>query len=417
MTALSQLVAWVLAGFYALIPNYGIAIILLGLTFMILVVPLTLKSTRSMLAMQKLQPKMKQLQQQHKNDRVALNQALTELYKEEGVSPFGSCIPTLLPLPLFYVLYRVITGLSAKGPSGCKGDACHAMPLYLNPGTAMYKALVASAPPGEGAQMHAFGINLSQSAWTALTKGLGFAEIFGSLLLLLIMIGANYYQQVQITNLNPMVRQNQQMSSQMQIMRFFPVVFGLICIRLPSGLVLYYAVSALFRVGQQWMMYHYDPKVIALVAKDDRDIEVMEARLEDTERRKPKPSGAKGQTSSGPPQKKSPAAGAAAAAGSSASGSPGSKPSGSKPPGSGVSGAGTSGAGTSGSGPPDNAPQNGGTAAAKPPARMPQAKQPKPVPVGEDGAADGNANGQVSSPTSTSSGNGQRNRNRRRKGR
>ena len=114
MTALSQLVAWVLAGFYALIPNYGIAIILLGLTFMILVVPLTLKSTRSMLAMQKLQPKMKQLQQQHKNDRIALNQALTELYKEEGVSPFGSCIPTLLPLPLFYVLYRVITGLSAK---------------------------------------------------------------------------------------------------------------------------------------------------------------------------------------------------------------------------------------------------------------------------------------------------------------
>ena len=114
MTALSQLVAWVLAGFYALIPNYGVAIFLLGLTFMILVVPLTLKSTRSMLAMQKLQPKMKQLQQQHKNDRVALNQALTELYKEEGVSPFGSCIPTLLPLPLFYVLYRVITGLSSR---------------------------------------------------------------------------------------------------------------------------------------------------------------------------------------------------------------------------------------------------------------------------------------------------------------
>ncbi len=177
------------------------------------------------------------------------------------------------------------------------------MPLYLNPGTAMYKALVASAPPGEGAQMHAFGINLSQSAWTALTKGLGFGEIFGSLLLLLIMIGANYYQQVQITNLNPMVRQNQQMNSQMQLMRFFPVIFGLICIRLPSGLVLYYAVSALFRVGQQWMMYHYDPKVIALVAKDDRDIEVMEARLDDTERKKTKPGGSK-PPRAGPPSSK-----------------------------------------------------------------------------------------------------------------
>jgi YidC/Oxa1 family membrane protein insertase len=368
MTALSQLVAWVLAGFYALIPNYGIAIILLGLTFMVLVVPLTLKSTRSMLAMQKLQPKMKQLQQQHKNDRLALNQALTELYKEEGVSPFGSCIPTLLPLPLFYVLYRVITGLSNKGPAGCKGDACHAMPLYLNPGTAMYKALVASAPPGEGAQMHAFGINLSQSAWTALTKGLGFAEIFGSLLLLLIMIGANYYQQVQITNLNPMVRQNQQMNSQMQIMRFFPIVFGLICIRLPSGLVLYYAVSALFRVGQQWMMYHYDPKVIALVAKDDRDIEVMEARLEDSGGKKQKP----------PPSKGQPA------------------------------------------GPPQSKPQPAAPSPSKPSqAKMPQAKsQPKPLPASQDGArTDGKANGQVPSRNPSSQGSGQRNRSRRRKGR
>ncbi len=288
MNSLSQLVGWILAGFYSLVPNFGIAIILLGLTFMILVVPLTLKSTRSMLAMQRLQPKMKQLQQQHKNDRMALNQALTELYKEEGVSPFGSCIPTLLPLPLFYVLYRVIIGLGAKGPSGCKGDACHAMPLYINPGTQMYKALVASANPGEGAQMHAFGINLSVSAWSALTKSLGLWEVFGSLLLLLIMIGANYYQQVQITNLNPMVRRNQQMNSQMQMMRFFPIIFGLICIRLPSGLVLYYAVSALFRVGQQWTMYQYDPKVKALVARDDRDIDVMEERLEEADRPRPK---------------------------------------------------------------------------------------------------------------------------------
>jgi YidC/Oxa1 family membrane protein insertase len=376
MNALSQLVAWVLAGFYSLVPNYGIAIILLGLTFMVLVVPLTLKSTRSMLAMQKLQPKMKQLQQQHKNDRLALNQALTELYKEEGVSPFGSCIPTLLPLPLFYVLYRVITGLSSKGPAGCKGDACHAMPLYLNPGTAMYKALVASAPPGEGAQMHAFGINLSQSAWTALTKGLGFAEIFGSLLLLLIMIGANYYQQVQITNLNPMVRQNQQMNSQMQIMRFFPIVFGLICIRLPSGLVLYYAISALFRVGQQWMMYHYDPKVIALVAKDDRDIEVMEARLEDTDKRKPK--GVPKGPAAGPPPAKPPAAG-------------------------------------------DPSPGQlaaGASAAKASSAKMPQAKsQPKPLPANQNGApTDGKANGQVPARNPNSQGSAQRNRNRRRKG-
>ncbi len=216
--------------------------------------------------------------------------------------------------------------------------------------------------------MHAFGINLSQSAWTALTKGLGFAEIFGSLLLLLIMIGANYYQQVQITNLNPMVRQNQQMNSQMQLMRFFPIIFGLICIRLPSGLVLYYAVSALFRVGQQWMMYHYDPKVIALVAKDDRDIEVMEARLDDTERKRAKPT-----------QSKSPRAG-----------------------------------------PPPSKPPPSEPVQPKPSqAKMPQAKSPpKSLPPGQNGAPNGgNTNGQVPSVNPSSQANGQRNRSRRRKGR
>ncbi len=287
MTSLEKLVAWVLAGFYSLVPNYAAAIVLLGLSFMVLVVPLTLKSTRSMLAMQKLQPKMKQLQQQHKNDRLALNQALTELYKKEGVSPFGSCLPAILPLPLFYVLYRVIVGLGAKVRVG---SSYQAAPLYLSHKTKMYKDLVASARgTGLGAQIHSLGINLATSAWTAITKTHSVGEVVGSCVLLLIMIGANYYQQVQITNLNPMVRQNQQMNSQMQLMRYFPILFGLICIRLPSGLILYYAVSALFRVGQQWMMYRYDPKVKALVARDDRDIEVVEARLEEIEGKPARP--------------------------------------------------------------------------------------------------------------------------------
>jgi len=300
VTSLEKLVAWVLAGFYSVVPNYAAAIVLLGLSFMVLVVPLTLKSTRSMLAMQKLQPKMKQLQQQHKNDRLALNQALTELYKREGVSPFGSCLPAILPLPLFYVLYRVIVGLGAKT---CVRTVGQAAPLYLSHHTKMYKNLKASAlGTGQGAQIHSLGINLATSAWTAITKTHAVGEVVGSLLLLFIMIGANYYQQVQITNLNPMVRQNQQMNSQMQLMRFFPLLFGVICIRLPSGLILYYAVSALFRVGQQWMMYRYDPKVKALVARDDRDIEVVEARLEEIEGKPARP----GLPKSSPPRRPPP---------------------------------------------------------------------------------------------------------------
>src|SRR5579875_2832586 len=224
MTALYNLVGWILAGFYALVPNYAVAIILLGITFMALVVPFTLKSTRSMLAMQKLQPKVKQLQEQHRNNKLAFNQAVTDLYKD----------------------------------------------------------LMASAAqhPGPGATIHAFGIDLAESAWTAITKNLGLAEIFGSLFLLLVMIAANYYQQVQITNLNPMARQSQQANSQLKFMRLFPIIFGVISIRFASALVLYYAVSALFRVGQQWAMYRFDPKVKALVAED---IGVVEARFSEIE--------------------------------------------------------------------------------------------------------------------------------------
>jgi YidC/Oxa1 family membrane protein insertase len=298
MSSLSKLVAWIMAGFYSLIPSYAFAIIAIGITFMVLIIPFTLKSTRSMLAMQKLQPQMKQLQQQHKEDKLALQQAISELYKKEGVNPLGGCLPALAPFPLLYVLYHVINGLSnvKKVGSGYLAD-----PLYLNTKTRMYRNLIASAPhhavatkAAAAAQIHALGLNLATSAWDAINQHLGFGAIFGSLLLIVVNIAANFYQQVQISNLNPMVKQNQQMSQQMRFMRYFPIILGVIWIRLGSGLVLYYCVSAIFRVVQQWMMYHYDPRVKALVAKDDHDIEVLDAKLRELEHKPPRPATANG---------------------------------------------------------------------------------------------------------------------------
>src|SRR5262249_12303998 len=100
-------IAWVLAPIHAVIPNYAIAIIVLSVLWMIIISPLTLKSTRSMLAMQKLQPELKKLQEKHKDDRQAFAQAQMDLFREHNVSPFGSCLPMLLPLPIFFGLYRV----------------------------------------------------------------------------------------------------------------------------------------------------------------------------------------------------------------------------------------------------------------------------------------------------------------------
>src|SRR3954467_3122673 len=102
--------------FYSLVPNYGIAIILLTIVVMLVLTPFTVKSTRSMLAMQRLQPEIKRLQQQHKNDRQALNEAMMAFYKEHNVNPMRGCLPLLLQMPVFFALYRAIRGLTHNPP-------------------------------------------------------------------------------------------------------------------------------------------------------------------------------------------------------------------------------------------------------------------------------------------------------------
>src|ERR1700686_1139073 len=118
-------IAAVLAFFYGLVPNYFGSIFLLTVCVMIILTPLTIKQTRSMLVMQKLQPELKKLQDQHKNDRQALNEAVMALYKEHNASPLGGCLPMLLPFPVFLALFRVLEGLSRK--IGGKS-----MPKYLS---------------------------------------------------------------------------------------------------------------------------------------------------------------------------------------------------------------------------------------------------------------------------------------------
>src|SRR2546430_5302961 len=83
----------VLAFFYAIIPNEGVAIILLTITVMLVLFPLTAKSARSMMAMQRLQPEIKKLQAKHKGDRQKLNEEMMKLYQENKVNPLGGGPP------------------------------------------------------------------------------------------------------------------------------------------------------------------------------------------------------------------------------------------------------------------------------------------------------------------------------------
>ena len=99
---------WVLNLFHALIPNYGVAIILLTILVRILFWPLTHKSTVGMKKMQELQPKMKALQAQFKDNPQRLQQETFALYKAEKVNPMSSCLPMLIQIPVFIALFNVL---------------------------------------------------------------------------------------------------------------------------------------------------------------------------------------------------------------------------------------------------------------------------------------------------------------------
>jgi YidC/Oxa1 family membrane protein insertase len=254
LNPIAKPIAWVLAAFYSVIPNFGVAIIGLSLIWMILIAPLTLKSTRSMLAMQALQPEIKRLQDKHRNDKQAFAQAQMDLFRERKVSPLSSCLPSILPLPVFIALFRVIDGLSTKS----KGVPA---PRFLNQHTAMYHAIVSS-----GGKINAFGLNLADGALSHHSSAAAAIPFF---VLLLIMIGTSYLQTAMMMNRNPAASQN----PQMKYMKYLPLAFGVICIRFPAGVVLYYAVSNICRIGQQYAMYRWDPRVRALLSDEVREVE------------------------------------------------------------------------------------------------------------------------------------------------
>ena len=113
-----NLIAKPLEFFYGLYPNYAVAIALLTLSIMILLLPLTLKGTRSMLAMQKLQPELKKIQNKYKDDRQKLNEEMMAFYKENNINPVSGCLPLLLQMPVFIILYRTLFQLLNRAPYG-----------------------------------------------------------------------------------------------------------------------------------------------------------------------------------------------------------------------------------------------------------------------------------------------------------
>lgn len=259
MEAFFKAFASILAFFYDITGNYAVAIILLTLLVMIIVTPLTLKGTRSMMMMQQLQPEIKKIQARYKDDRTKLNEETLKFYKENSLNPLGGCLPLLVQMPVFLVLYQVLRGLTRRasdlgadvgwvvgqftgGNVPTKAPSYERVfdPAWINPSTKMYQDLSTSY------QMEAFGMDLSESASKALQQGVAHAMPF--FVLIAIVAVSGFVQQRQVQGRNPSAQTNSQQQMIMKIMPFFlPVIsFGL-----PAGLVLYFAVSNLYRIGQQ----------------------------------------------------------------------------------------------------------------------------------------------------------------------
>jgi len=229
--------AWMLAGFYALFPNYAVAITLLTIVVMAASAPLTIKVTRSALAMQRLQPELKKLQQKYKGDRVRLNQATVALYREHGVNPLSGFLPLLLQIPVLIVLYGVIRGLTHTVDRGRV-----AAPLYISHSVRLAKSL--RAHPG---QMHALGINLASSLLGAHGSWPAYLPYAA---LVLIAIGLQYVQTRQVNSRTPPGSGTPQAQA-LRLQRYLPLVYAAVYLRFPAGVNIYFVVSTVCRIAIQ----------------------------------------------------------------------------------------------------------------------------------------------------------------------
>lgn len=238
--ALFELLGHVLSFFYDLIPNYGVAIILLTIFVRVVLLPLTIKQTKSMQAMQKIQPQMKELQAKHKGDKQRLNEEMMKLYKTHQVNPLGGCLPLVLQFPVFIALFQV---LNACGLKVAKGKPCPASAIgtkYLPASSAILTAI-------QTGNTGFLGMSMAASPAQVVSQSGPVAAI--PYFLLLAMMGlTTWYQTKQAAGAQPPGAANTQMAI---IGKVMPVMLMLFSYRFPAGVSIYWVVSNLWTIGQQ----------------------------------------------------------------------------------------------------------------------------------------------------------------------
>ncbi len=229
-----EIAAKVIAFFYSLVPDYSFALAMVAVVVMLLITPLTLKSTKGMLEMQRLQPEMKKMQQQFKGDRQKLNEAMMKLYQEHKVNPLASCLPLLAQMPIFIIMFRAISGLTSRKDGG------PFEPKYLDKTSDIYQSLV-----GES-EMLSFGIDLAKTPLRAIQEDFVSGLVYALLVVLLAGIYLVQQRMIASRTISPTMSANQA-----KLMQYLPVAFAVFQIWLPTALVVYYMSQAVVRIVQQ----------------------------------------------------------------------------------------------------------------------------------------------------------------------
>ena len=200
---------WILDWLHSFVHNWGVAIILLTVLVKLVLYPLSSTSYRSMANMRRVAPQMKRLQERYAGDRQKLSQEMMGLYKKEGVNPLGGCLPMLLPMPIFIALYWVLFE----------------------------------------------SVELRQAPFLLWIEDLAAKDPF--FVLPLLMGGTMYLQQLMSPAMgDPM---------QVRMMKMMPIVFTVLFLWFPAGLVLYWLVNSVLSVAQQW--YVMNRAEVAAAAK------------------------------------------------------------------------------------------------------------------------------------------------------
>jgi YidC/Oxa1 family membrane protein insertase len=229
--ALGNLLAW----FYAVIPSYGVAIILLTVAVSILRMPLVAKQVKSQQEMQRIQPELKRIQAKYKTEPQKRNEELMKLYKEHNVNPFAGCLPVLLQMPIFIVLYRLIMDLGRPEPK------------HIPRSSELFGSLSEA-----GGKMRSFGMDLAESA----SSVKGATKLLPYLVLIALVVGTGLFQARQMTARMP----KEGMNAQMAIMsKIFPLFLGFFSFSMPGGVVLYFIISNVWQIGQQAFLFRHKP--------------------------------------------------------------------------------------------------------------------------------------------------------------